>query len=115
MTSIPRFVAFLSRPWFWVAFVVVALAAPLAAVALHGYSPRPPLPIYGDAPGFQLTNQRGEHVTGAELFGKVWVADFIFTRCPSVCPLVTAKMAELQRRTNNLGDRFHLISFSVDP
>lgn len=110
-----RFVAFLTRPWFWVAFVAIAVGAPIAAVVIRDPSPRPPLPSYGDAPGFSFTNQRGEPFTGGDLAGKVWVADFIFTRCPSICPLVSARMAELQKRTNNLGDRFHMVSFSVDP
>jgi hypothetical protein len=49
----------------------------------------------------------------ADLRGHVWIANFIFTRCPSICPLITAKMALVQRR---LGDpKLRFVSFSVDP
>jgi YHS domain-containing protein/mono/diheme cytochrome c family protein len=43
----------------------------------------------------------------------VWIADFIFTRCTTICPLITAKMALLQRRLPSTDLRF--VSFSVDP
>ena len=39
----------------------------------------------------------------------------IFTRCTTVCPAITARMAEVQRRTGQLAPVFHLVSFSVDP
>jgi protein SCO1/2 len=46
------------------------------------------------------------------LKGKVWIADFIFTRCVGSCPVMTAKMAEIQR----LGPPgLRLVSFTVDP
>jgi protein SCO1/2 len=69
---------------------------------------------FGRVPAFSLTDQRGRVVTPRDYAGKVWVASFVFTRCPSVCPLLTAKMASLQKR---LGSRPNLrfVSISVDP
>ncbi|MSP55529.1 MAG: SCO family protein [Myxococcales bacterium] len=66
---------------------------------------------FGPAPTFSLTDQHGQLRTHADLAGKVWVADFIFTSCPNVCPTLTAKMADLQGRHPGLS----LVSFSVDP
>jgi protein SCO1/2 len=43
------------------------------------------------------------------------VASFIFTRCTTICPGITARMTRIQDRTRNLGSAFHLVSFSVDP
>jgi protein SCO1 len=43
------------------------------------------------------------------------VADFIFTSCKTMCPVLTQKMAEVGRRGRHLGPEFHLVSFSVDP
>ena len=47
------------------------------------------------------------------LKGKVWVADFIFTRCGNTCPIMTSKMVELQKRITD--PRVVFVSFSVDP
>jgi len=47
--------------------------------------------------------------------GKVWVAGFIFTSCPSVCPKISRAMLELQQRYARNGDEIELVSFSVDP
>jgi protein SCO1/2 len=65
------------------------------------------------APQFAYTDQRGGRVTKQSLEGKPWVANFVFTTCRTVCPLLTAKMVQLQRKLPGLGVRF--ISFSVDP
>jgi protein SCO1/2 len=84
----------------------------------YAYLPAPSsenqtLPLLWDAPEFLLTDQRGRPVDNRALAGHVWIADFIFTRCTTVCPLITAKMALLQRRISSPGVRF--VSFSVDP
>src|SRR5262249_2886306 len=50
--------------------------------------------------------------TRADLAGKVWIADFIFTNCAGTCPVITGTMRPLQ---NALPDEVHLVSFSVDP
>jgi len=76
---------------------------------------KPPLPRLGQLPAFSLTDQNDQPSGLAQLRGKVWVADFIFTRCPSICPLLTAKMARIQRHAPDLGPDFQLVSFSVDP
>jgi protein SCO1 len=100
-------------PLFWLLLLgiifVVPLGRTLARDVPQGPSMRVPLPE------FQLTDQRGEPFGLAKLRGKVWVADFIFTSCGVVCPKLTKRMAELQHRTRNLGDAFHLVSFTVDP
>jgi protein SCO1 len=47
--------------------------------------------------------------------GKVWVADFIFTSCKTVCPPMTKNMSELQQKLKDQGVKAELVSFSVDP
>ena len=49
-------------------------------------------------PDFSLTDQTGRTITLADLKGKIWVANFIFTRCKGPCPLSTLRMAELNKR-----------------
>ncbi|MET0343889.1 MAG: SCO family protein [Polyangiales bacterium] len=96
----------------WSALIVAGIAA-YAATQL-GASRRTERGDFGKVPAFSLTDQRGGTVTDADLRGKVWVANFVFTRCPSVCPLLTAKFKALQERIGPLeGVRY--VSMSVDP
>jgi len=57
---------------------------------------REPLPVLASVADFSLTNQSGAAVSLADLRGKVWVADIIFTRCPGPCLRMTHQMKELQ-------------------
>jgi cytochrome oxidase Cu insertion factor (SCO1/SenC/PrrC family) len=65
-------------------------------------------------PDFSLTERSGRKITMADLRGKVWIADFIYTQCNDTCSLQTAKLAKLQEQWH--GDpNLRLVSFSVDP
>lgn len=66
------------------------------------------------APTFGFTNQDGQVFTHEEMNGKVYVVDFFFTSCPSICPIMTANMVKLQKRFSSFDD-FQLLSFTVDP
>jgi cytochrome oxidase Cu insertion factor (SCO1/SenC/PrrC family) len=68
---------------------------------------------YGAVPGFQLTNQNGQAFGSAQLAGKIWIADFIYTTCPGPCPMISGRMSELQKPLEKTD--VHLVSFSVDP
>ena len=99
--------------------VALAIAAqrggPLRSAAAHAASSADgaALPVLWRVPAFSFVDQRARPTTAADLRGHVWIADFIFTRCTTLCPLITAKMAELQRRLP--GRELHFVSFSVDP
>ena len=67
----------------------------------------------GMVPPFQLTNQNGQPFGSAELNGKIWIADFVFTSCRGPCPLISRRMSELQRPLEK--SDVHLVSFTVDP
>jgi cytochrome oxidase Cu insertion factor (SCO1/SenC/PrrC family) len=68
---------------------------------------------YGKVPQFQLTNQDARPFGSADLKGKIWIADFIFTMCPGPCPMISSRMSELQKPLENTD--VHLVSVSVDP
>lgn len=72
------------------------------------------LPELYPMPAFRLQSDRGEAFGRDDVAGKVVVANFIFTRCPTVCPSLTAKMASLQKRILP-EEKVHFLSFSVDP
>jgi protein SCO1/2 len=101
------------RPLLWIV-ALAALAAWPALWALRTPVPAPP-PVLGAVPAFQLTDQDGHAFGSGELAGRVWIASFIFTRCETVCPRVTAQMTRIQARTRSLEPALHLVSFSVDP
>ncbi|HZF10425.1 MAG TPA: SCO family protein [Thermoanaerobaculia bacterium] len=82
------------------------------SVVVHLPSPAPP--VLGTVPAFSLTNRDGRTVTRETLAGSPWIADFVFTRCAASCPMMTARLAHLNRDLP-VGKRVHLVSFSVDP
>ncbi len=70
----------------------------------------------------RLVNQLGDSVSLEDVRGKIIIADFFFTRCPSICPFLTRNMKSLQNamRMKDYGKKFdssfvQFISFSVDP
>lgn len=72
------------------------------------------MPAIRPSPGFTLIERSGETVTSHALEGRVWVAGFIFTRCPGPCLKVTRAMVGLHKRLEGKGD-FSYVSFSIDP
>ncbi|MEY2480521.1 MAG: hypothetical protein QOI04_1448 [Verrucomicrobiota bacterium] len=68
---------------------------------------------YGTVPPFQLVDQNGQVFGSADLVGKIWIADFIYTTCPGPCPMISTRMSELQKPLEK--SDVHLVSFSVDP
>jgi protein SCO1/2 len=74
------------------------------------------LPTIGPAPAFALTTQDGARLALPDLRGKVVAVTFIYATCPATCPLLTAKMAGLQKRLGpEFGDRVFFVSITVDP
>jgi len=61
---------------------------------------------------FSLTNQNGKTITQENYSGKIYIADFFFTTCPTICPIMTKNMAAIQ---NRIGDDVLLLSHSVTP
>lgn len=98
------------QPWLWTGFLALVMAVPVLRSALP--APLPPPPVLGTVPDFRLVDQTGAPFGPERLKGRVWIADFVFTRCPDVCPEMTGRMAAIQR---TLGERVHLVSVSVDP
>jgi protein SCO1 len=66
-----------------------------------------------DLGAFRLAERSGRDVTDADLAGRVWVASFIFTRCPLSCPRISSVMKGLQGQFRETG--VGLVSISVDP
>ena len=75
---------------------------------------QPPLPVFGQIPRFELTDETGRPFDGKSLEGKVWVADFIFTSCSGPCPRMSSLMRQVQQAAGAMPN-VKLVSFTVDP
>ena len=84
-------------------------------VTLGCDSPSRELPKLGQIQQFELKRHDGSKITPKTLSGRPYVAAFMFTRCPTVCPKLTHAMRDLQEEGKGRGLRFDLVSFSVDP
>ncbi|MGB5700243.1 SCO family protein [Muriicola sp.] len=63
---------------------------------------------------FSLINQNGDTITQKDYDGSIYVTDFFFTRCPSICPLMSFNMAQIQEIFKQ-DDELKLLSLSVTP
>lgn len=69
---------------------------------------------YHTVANFSLTNQNGKTITQNEYEGKIYIADFFFTTCQTICPIMTKNMVAIQERIKN-DDAIMLLSHSVTP
>ncbi len=63
---------------------------------------------------FNLTNQNGKLITQSDFDDKIYIADFFFTRCQTICPIMAVNMADLQEHYKNDTD-LKFLSHSVTP
>ncbi|MBD1367275.1 SCO family protein [Mucilaginibacter sp. ZT4R22] len=70
--------------------------------------------IYQTIPAFRFVNQYGDSITQNSLKGDIYVADFFFTTCPSICPIMHRNMLKVYSEFKNVSD-FKIISHSIDP
>lgn len=73
-----------------------------------------PLQPFGEVLDFSFTERSGRAVTRADLAGKVWVANFFFTSCAGICPVMTRNLARLQDLLR-LHEDLRFVSLSCDP
>ncbi|GAB3904604.1 SCO family protein [Mucilaginibacter boryungensis] len=70
--------------------------------------------IYKTIPDFKMVNQYGDSISSKNLNGKIYVADFFFTSCPSICPVMHRNMLNVYNEFKNAAD-FKILSYSIDP
>ena len=69
---------------------------------------------YFQVPPFVFTNQDGEKVTEKDMRGKIYVADFFFTRCKTICPTMTTQLRRVADGTKDF-DGVMIMSHTIDP
>ncbi len=102
---------FFKSPFFW-AFIIGAVLITVFRPLAESFQTAPP-PIQKLQP-WSLTDHNGHAFGSEQLKGKVWAADFFFTRCPSICTELTKNMKRLTEAMERHGD-FRFVSFTVDP
>jgi protein SCO1/2 len=93
-------------------FVTLALLLWVQQIEVQALRQRA-VSVYGTVPPFELTNQFGQPFGSAQLAGKIWIADFVYTTCPGPCPMISTRMGELQKPLEKTD--VQLVSFTVDP
>ncbi|MGB1080377.1 MAG: SCO family protein [Flavobacteriaceae bacterium] len=116
------------------AFVLLVLSVVIVGLFYIALKPKEVLPVYQPAmvtpelvdesiqyvkkyhtiAPFSMTNQNGQPITEKDYDNSIYVADFFFTTCPSICPIMTKNMYALQEKLADL-PQVKLLSFSVTP
>ncbi|MGN8069933.1 SCO family protein [Mucilaginibacter sp. 22184] len=69
---------------------------------------------YSTIPAFKFVNQYADTISDKSLDGKIYVADFFFTTCPSICPVMHRNMLNVYKEFK-ADDNFRIISHTIDP
>lgn len=70
--------------------------------------------LIGKAPDFRLTNQNGQKITQDSYKGKVYVVEFFFSTCPSICPIMNRNMVDIQNKYFG-NPNFGIASITINP
>ena len=73
--------------------------------------------VYQPVQSFTYQNQDGLQVTNKNYANKVWITEFFFSTCPTICPIMTVQMTKLFEEVNTMDkkDQVQFLSFSIDP
>jgi protein SCO1/2 len=113
MNEEPRYINRLTWLGLGLAGALLVLALLLATFRTGPWLGKP-LPVYGQVADFTLTNQNEQRFSLADLRGRVWVADIIFTRCPGPCLKMTRQMRDLQAALP-AKSQARLVTLTTDP
>lgn len=64
-------------------------------------------------PKFEMTNQYNEKISNRDMLGKVYLVEFFFTSCPTICPVMKQNLRLIEDKINN--PKFGIISITIDP
>jgi protein SCO1/2 len=99
--------------FFWILFLLIGFSYPIYR-SMNRVLPEP-LPVLYPVPNFSMTNENGSMFGTDQLKGRIYLANFIFTSCATICPKMTKIMKTVQKRVRGLGNKIAIVSFSVDP
>lgn len=102
------------RHWaFWAIFLFVGFSYPMYR-SMNRTLP-PELPVIAQVPEFRLTSENNQPFGSQDLKGRVYLANFVFSRCPTVCPKMLTDLEVIQKRVRGTGKKVAIVTFTVDP
>ena len=103
--------------WLRIGIGLIVLAGAVALYQIIVSLVPHPLPVYMTLPELTLTDQDGQTYDLNQTRGKVVVLSLVYTHCPDICPLTTAKMRQIQQQVHvaGLDSQVQLVTFTVDP
>ncbi len=101
---------------FIIIIVIIGFIAAIgfAGVTLYKILDKPPLPVLGQVNNFTLVDADGKPFSLKRLEDKIWIADFFFTTCSDICPIMTKNMKSLYE-SFKLEPKMRLVSITVNP
>lgn len=104
----------MKKSYIGLAFIVLIFGIWVVKEMDMRYFSKSTLAEIGSAPRFELTNQTGENITDQDYKGKVYVLEFFFSTCPTICPKMNQNMLQLQDEFGNNED-FGIVSITINP
>lgn len=98
---------------FWVLFIAFGFSYPIYR-SINRTLPAE-LPVISQVPDYELISENGQRFGSANLKGRVYLANFIFSRCPTVCPKMLTEIEKIQKRVRGTGQKVAIVTFTVDP
>ncbi|MBP9853260.1 MAG: SCO family protein [Candidatus Omnitrophica bacterium] len=98
----------------WAVGISIILAIIFAVYSFKEATNIRQLPMLGQAGSFVLTEANGQPFDSAQLYGKVWIANFFFTTCSDICPMMIKNMSSLSRTFEKVHG-VKMVSFTVNP
>lgn len=102
-----------NKSYIWISFIVLIFGIWAVPKIIKKFE-KADLVTIGPAPEFSLINQDEKQITNADYAGKVYVLEFFFASCPTICPIMNQNMLKLQDTFyGNL--KFGIASITIDP
>lgn len=103
-----------NKSYIGIAFIVLVFGIWTVKEIRARYFTKSDLVEIGSAPRFELTNQNEKTITDKDYLGKVYVLEFFFSTCPTICPKMNENMVTLQDVFYNEKD-FGIVSITINP
>lgn len=94
-------------------YQLAALAVIVLAFVAGNYFFKKSLHTVMKAPNFELTDQNNRKISDKNMLGKVYVVEFFYARCPTICPVMNSNLKFVDKEINN--PDFGIVSISIDP
>lgn len=104
----------MKKSYIGLAFIILIFGIWVVKEINARYYSKSDLAEIGSAPRFELTNQYGKTISDKDYLGKVYVLEFFFSTCPTICPKMNQNMLKIQDEFLNEKD-FGIVSITINP